>query len=99
MQKEINQKQAKTLLAEMVAQKKTIVDLIKELGFTQITDEKVIGDIIKKYMDQNADMLAQYNDRPERVEKFFVGMVMKDTNSQANPVITMKVLKDLLKSR
>ncbi len=97
--KEINQKQAKSLLAELFAQHKAITDLIKELGFTQITDEKIIGDIIQKYMQTNADMLAQYNDRPERVEKFFVGMVMKETNSQANPNITMDVLKRMLKQK
>ena len=42
-------------------------------------------------------MLDQYNDRPERVEKFFIGMVMKDTNGQANPEVTTIVFNKFLK--
>ena len=50
-------------------------------------------------MEKNSELLNQYNERPERVEKFFVVMVMKETNSQANPNITMTILKELLKSK
>lgn len=98
--KEINSKQAKNLLSEFFINKtKSISELIKQLGYEQISDPKIIKDIIISYMEKNEELLKQYNERPERVEKFFVGMVMKETNSQANPVITMKILKELLSSK
>lgn len=92
---EINNKQAKILLDQILVNNKfDIKKLIKELGFEQIKDKKVLLPIIDKYIQQNPDLIKQYNDRAERVEKFIVGMVMKETNSQANPVITMNLVRE-----
>ncbi len=100
IKKEINSKQAKNLLFEFFNQsEKTFSTLIKELGYEQISDPNIIKNIILSYMDKNKSMLDQYAERPERVEKFFVGMVMKETNSQANPNVTMTLLKELLNSK
>ena len=41
-------------------------------------------------------MLDQYESRPERVEKFFIGMLMKETKGKANPVVGSKILKELI---
>ncbi|MDE6563090.1 MAG: hypothetical protein K2J98_02280, partial [Malacoplasma sp.] len=51
------------------------------------------------YISENEKMLSQYNDRPERVEKFFIGMVMKDTNGQANPTVVTKLFKEILNKK
>lgn len=92
----INSKQAKTLLLELIQTKKSVLNLIKELGFVQITDKKVIGDILDKYISDNTELLKEYPTRPERVIKFFIGMVMKETKAQANPNITLEILKEKL---
>lgn len=97
--KEINTKQAKNLLIAFFDNNKPFEELIKECGYVQITDEKTLENILHKIMNDNQSMLDQYEERPERVEKFFIGMVMKETNAQANPVITMKILKKLLKMK
>lgn len=91
---EINSKQAKTLLEKIFELNTSVTDLIKQLGFEQIKDKNILTSIIDKYIDSNQDLVKQYNERAERVEKFLVGMVMKDTNSQANPVITMELVKE-----
>ena len=96
---EINSKQAKILFEKLFDDdQKTIVELIRLLGFEQIKDENVIGSIIDKIIEQNKNLVSQYKERPERVEKFIVGMVMKETNSQANPVITNKLMLQKLSS-
>ncbi|MGL4951232.1 MAG: Asp-tRNA(Asn)/Glu-tRNA(Gln) amidotransferase subunit GatB [Mycoplasma sp.] len=92
----LNNKQAKTLLENVLNSNSTIDDLIKQLGFEQIKDESILTDIIKKHILENQELVSQYSERPERVEKFIVGMVMKDTKSQANPSITMNLVKKLL---
>lgn len=97
--KEINSKQAKNLLIELFNTKKDIKELIEVLNYKQITDVDIIKKILLSHFANNNDLLEQYSERPERVEKFFVGMVMKDTNSQANPNVTMTVLKELLKNK
>lgn len=96
---EINAKQAKTLLVEILNTKKDVNDLIKELGFIQITDKNIIGSILDKYIEKNLSLLDEYENRSERVIKFFVGMVMKETKAQANPNITLELLKEKIKNK
>ena len=94
---EINGKQAKTIFEKILLENKKPKDLIEQLGFKQITDQNVITDILNKIIQNNPNMVQQYNERPERAEKFFIGQLMKETHGQANPVVSMKLLKELLK--
>ncbi|MGL5591548.1 MAG: Asp-tRNA(Asn)/Glu-tRNA(Gln) amidotransferase subunit GatB [Mycoplasmoidaceae bacterium] len=94
---EINSKQAKELVKHFIETNKKISDLIKELKFVQINDPKIIDEILDKYIKENENMLAQYDERPERVEKFFIGMVMKETNGQANPNVCLEIFKNKIK--
>lgn len=93
---DINNKQAKTILEKIVASSDQVNEIIKKLGFVQIKDPKVLEPILKKMIDSNLNMLDQYQDRPERVEKFFLGLLMKETRGQANPVIANELLKELI---
>jgi aspartyl-tRNA(Asn)/glutamyl-tRNA(Gln) amidotransferase subunit B len=70
--------------------------IIKELGFVQIKDNNLIENLFKKYLQENPHMLQQYKTRPERVEKFFIGLLMRDTKGQANPNVANQILKKLL---
>ncbi|GAA5414847.1 Asp-tRNA(Asn)/Glu-tRNA(Gln) amidotransferase subunit GatB [Ureaplasma ceti] len=99
LQQEINGKQAKTILEHIYKTNKDPETLIKELGFEQIKDKGVIREILLKHIEKNPNMVQQYYERPERGEKFFIGMVMKDTNAQANPVVTTEVLKEILSNQ
>ncbi|MDR3257425.1 MAG: Asp-tRNA(Asn)/Glu-tRNA(Gln) amidotransferase subunit GatB [Mycoplasmataceae bacterium] len=93
---EINGKQAKTIFEKMYLSKKDASTLIKELGFEQIKDTSLIENYFKKYIESNKEMVDQYKERPERVEKFFIGLLMRDTKGQANPNVAIEVLKKLL---
>jgi len=94
----INQKQAKELIKLLYLNKnKTIKLLIKENNFKQINNEDILEKILKDIIKKNPKMLLDIQDRPERVEKFFIGMIMKETNGQANPNSALKVFKKILK--
>ncbi|MDE5949539.1 MAG: hypothetical protein K2G54_01540, partial [Malacoplasma sp.] len=95
----INAKQAKEILKLLIETNKEIDLIIEENNFKQIVDEKILKPILEKYISENEKMLSQYNDRPERVEKFFIGMVMKDTNGQANPSVVTKIFKEILNKK
>ncbi len=95
---EINGKQAKTILEQIITNDEPVEAIIKRLGFVQIKDPQIIGDILTKVIADNPKMVEQYLERPERAEKFFMGMVMKQTQGQANPVVTIEVLKKLLQN-
>lgn len=92
----INGKQAKTIFEKIITEQKSPEKLINELGFKQITDEKLIKSYLQEIIAKSANMVSQYNERPERVEKFIIGQLMKETHGQANPIISANILKKLL---
>lgn len=93
----INGKQTKTILENILSTKKDPKTLVKELGFEQITDKTTLKNILEEIIENNEEMVSQYNERPDRVEKFIMGELMKKTKAQANPSISFEVLKELLK--
>jgi Glu-tRNA(Gln) amidotransferase subunit E-like FAD-binding protein len=64
-----------------------------------VKDEKVLEDMLNKIIDQNVKMLEQFENREERVLKYFLGILMKETKGQANPNISNKILNKIIKSR
>jgi aspartyl-tRNA(Asn)/glutamyl-tRNA(Gln) amidotransferase subunit B len=96
---EINAKQAKVIFEKIYQTNENASDLIKKLGFEQITDELIISKYLTNYIKENQQMLLQYNDRPERIEKFFIGLLMRDTKGQANPNISIQILRKLIKNK
>jgi len=93
----INSKQGKTILAEIYKTDATAKEIIEKLGFKQITDKNELSKIISGIIAKNENVTKQYSERPERVEKMILGLVMKETHGQANPVISTEVLRELLK--
>ena len=96
---DINGKQAKIIFPEMIKHQKDPSVIMKEKNLVQIKDEKVLEGILNKIIDQNIKMLDQFENREERVLKYFLGMLMKETKSQANPNIANNVLNKLIKNR
>lgn len=98
-EQEINGKQAKIILDQIYLTDKSVNEIIKENNFEQIKDIDFLTNLIKKHIAENQEMVSQYNERAQRVEKFLVGLVMRDTNAQANPKITMDLIIKLLTNK
>ena len=62
----------------------------------QISDQKVIEDIINKILLDNSKQVAEYKNGKTNLFDYFVGQVMKETRGKANPVVTKEILKDKL---
>jgi len=92
----INSRQAKEVLSYCVKELKSPQVVIEKLGFSQITDEDAIKRVVQEVININIDMIKQNIDRPERVEKFIIGMVMKATKGQANPILVKKIFDELV---
>lgn len=99
IENKINGKQAKEILKIIYSTNCDLDEIIEKNNFKQITDEKIIEPILSKLLLVNQNMINQYESRPERVEKFFIGMVMKETNGQANPDVTSRILKKILNNK
>ncbi|XQP55646.1 MAG: Asp-tRNA(Asn)/Glu-tRNA(Gln) amidotransferase subunit GatB [Mycoplasmoidaceae bacterium] len=95
----INAKQGKTIIVEIYKNNTDPEIVIEKLGFKQITDESVIRQMLSDLIAKNANIVQQYPTRPERVEKMILGLLMRDTKGQANPVISARILKDLLNKK
>lgn len=91
----INQKQAKILIKEIYTHtEKSVEDIMNELNLKQINDKKIILDIFKKHLTD--ELILEYKQRPDRVEKLLIGKLMKDTSGQANPNVAKEVFNELM---
>lgn len=94
----IHGKQAKMLLEELFTSCFTVEELIQEKGLTQITDRDILGALIDKLLAQNADSVRSYRQGKSNLLGFFVGQVMKETKSKANPLVVNSLLKEKLEA-
>lgn len=96
-QQKINDKQSKQLLnAIIVNNEKSPAELIKTLGITLVSDSNDLEKILITILKANQNMIAVYQNNPEKAMKFFIGQLMKATKGQANPQLATKILKKLI---
>lgn len=96
---EINGKQAKIIFPEMLNDNKDPTFIMKQKNFIQIKDKKVLEELLSKIIDKNPNMLDQYDNRKERVLKYYLGMLMAETKGQANPKVSNEVLIKIITNR
>jgi glutaminyl-tRNA synthetase len=91
----ISSKQAKDVLAEMFATKKTPRAIVEAKGMKQIADPSTLAPIVEAVLAENGDAVARFRAGNANVLGALVGMVMKRSGGQANP----KLVTDLLKQK
>ena len=91
----INGKQGKEILEKAISLKRNPIELVSELGITQIGDEDEIRKIVLEVINENNHLIEDYKNG-KRVFDYFIGQIMKKTRGRANPVITSRVLKEEL---
>ncbi|QKT05360.1 Asp-tRNA(Asn)/Glu-tRNA(Gln) amidotransferase subunit GatB [Mycoplasma sp. OR1901] len=97
----ISSKSLKKLIPLLVNYEGEIDNLLEEHNLKQITDQNLIDQIINNIVDKNQKITDEYLTRPEKVLKFVLGMLMKETNGQVNPQLSnqraLKVLDEKYK--
>ena len=94
----ISSKQGKKVFDEVLSTGKRPKDLVKDLGLTQITDDKTIRDIVVSLLDQYPNLIEDHR-KGKNTFDFFVGQVMKATRGQANPSITSSIISEEMEKR
>lgn len=97
--KEISSKQAKDVFYKSLEVKKSPKDLVKELGMTQIADDKELRTIITTILDENEENIKKYKEGRTNVLDYFVGQVMKATRGKANPSMASSILLEEIEKR
>ncbi len=87
---------AKTVFEEMFKTGKTPQDIVKERGFSQISDTRAIEQAVVQVINSNPQAVSDYHAGKETAIKFLVGQVMKTTRGRANPQIVNELLKKKL---
>lgn len=94
----ISSKQSKQVFTKCLEENKEPSKVVKELGMTQITDDKTIRDIVIKVLDEHPDLIEDHR-KGKNTFDFFVGQVMKATRGQANPGMTANIIREEIEKR
>lgn len=94
--KTLTSKNLKDILNTVLDSNLSIKEIIKESGIENITDEVAIREVIKKIIKENPQSVKDYQERPDRTIKFFMGQVMKETKGSANPKVATDIIKEEL---
>lgn len=92
----ISGKIAKDILDKMFETDKDPEEIVESEGLKQITDPKVIEEIIERVLAENQDKVQEYKSGKDRLFGFFVGQVLKLSGGKANPEIVNEILQKQL---
>jgi aspartyl-tRNA(Asn)/glutamyl-tRNA(Gln) amidotransferase subunit B len=96
----INQTVAKSVLAEMFESGRRADEIVSERGWTQISDEKMIEEIVDAVIENSPDQVAAYINGKETISRWLFGQVMRLSGGRANPqVVDMVLMKKLANKR
>jgi aspartyl-tRNA(Asn)/glutamyl-tRNA(Gln) amidotransferase subunit B len=70
--------------------------IIEAKGLKQVSDAGAIEKIVDEIIAANADKVAEYRSGKDKLFGFFVGLAMKASKGQANPVQLNEILKKKL---
>jgi aspartyl-tRNA(Asn)/glutamyl-tRNA(Gln) amidotransferase subunit B len=92
----ISGKQAKSVLADMLASGKSAAKLVKEQGVSQVSDTSAIEAVARDVLAKNQSNVQLYRSGKTNVLGFFVGQVMKSMQGAGNPKLVNETLQRLL---
>ncbi len=95
----INMPTAKEVFREMSESGGGAKDIIAARGLEQISDEGALDSVIAGVLDNNPEEVSKYLGGKEKLLKFLVGQVMKETRGKGNPQKAGELLKRALEAR
>ncbi len=98
--KDISLDHGKKILYQAIEQKIDPNEIIKKQNLHQINDKDQLLNLICEVMDENKEQVRQYiEDGNTYVYNFFIGKVMQNSNRQANPNVSLEIIKEELERR
>jgi len=92
----ITSKIAKQVLEEMFGTGADPSHIVKEKGWTQLTNEKEIKKIIENVLSKNQKVVEDYKKGKKNALQFLIGQVIAITKGRANPEIVNRLIKESL---
>lgn len=95
----ISSKQAKKVFSVLVDKGGNAKKVVKDLGMEQISDPKILTDMVTEVLDQNEQSIEDYKNGKDRAIGFLVGQIMKKSRGQANPKLVNSILIEEINKR
>jgi len=95
-QKKITNDNAKKVFDRMLEDKRNPLDIISEMGFKVSTDSEGLTNIVKKISAENPNEYKRLKNGEDKLIKFFMGKVMRETKGKYPPDIIIKTLKSII---
>lgn len=92
----INQRTAKSVLADMLKSGASAAQVIREKNLGQLTDSDLISSLVSQVIDAHPDELASYLAGKETLSNWFFGEVMRAAGGKASPVVLKSELEKQL---
>ena len=90
----------KKLLYKAIDEEIDPMEIVKRENLHQINDENELLTLITGLMDENPEQVRQYvEDNNMAIVNFFIGQTMKKSNRQANPNMSLEIIKKELEKR
>lgn len=93
---ELSQMQAKKILYQSMDIKKDPLEIVKDSGLKQITNEDELLKYVREVIGENKKQVEEYFEGKEYVANYFIGKIMIKTNKQANPKVALSLIKQEL---
>ncbi|MBI4300885.1 MAG: Asp-tRNA(Asn)/Glu-tRNA(Gln) amidotransferase subunit GatB, partial [Chloroflexi bacterium] len=90
---------AKVVFEEMFETGKPAAPIVQERGFTQVSDEAFLAEVVNRVLEKNSQAVHDYYEGKEQALKFLVGQTMRESKGRANPALVNKVLQEKLAER
>jgi aspartyl-tRNA(Asn)/glutamyl-tRNA(Gln) amidotransferase subunit B len=92
----ISNKVAKEIFPELMTGDKTAIQLIKERGLSQMSDENTIRNLVREVLEKHTDNVKKYKQGKTNLKGFLVGQVIKESGGTANPAMVNVVMQEEL---
>ena len=97
---EINSTSAKTIFEKVWQDEGQPKELVDKLNLRQNNNTSELEGIIKEIVDSNPQVVSDYlKTKNDRVLKFFIGQVMKQTKGSANPKVATDLIKQYISDK
>ncbi len=83
---------AKRVIEIMFEENKTPLDIVKEHGFTQLDDKKILAECVDTVLKENSVAVSDYIKGKKNALGYLVGRCMKKTQNRANPAVVKEIV-------
>lgn len=97
--KELNQLNAKEILLEAHNLNKDPMKIIEEKSIKKISNIEDLKKYVDESISESPDQVNDFMNGKEIIINYFLGQVMKKTNKQADPQLTLELIKEELLRR